>query len=465
MRGTAHKKGYRVNINDIGMDSAIVLPSELRRIKKESIYYTPTERKTKIEQDDLIRKRNREDIENNRQAVYNADIEKYERKQAKKLKKNMEKRRQVMEDVMAEKNEGLDEVKTMNTNMMEARVLAIRDCQLEYKKEQKKREKEEDDRLNRMLEEGRQRAVKIYKEREDMLLNQRKKGKEMLEAQIQEKQQQNKINLARREEEKKMMQEANRKAIEENRQFELRRKKRQQEFMNDCIRANNLSKRRRDQERQREMEEDRMIIEYQKEQDRKQEEFEQKVRQQKILKEKEIDLIRKQQQRQIDEKAAYDELMARRIQNEKERKDREKELEETRRKANERKMLADEYEKMKKFRNDRAIEMAKIEKKQWESDMSVIRAAREKERVEQKRRLENDQKYRRELREEIDNREEQRRMKVLYDLDEQKTIQEEKDDYMARLERIRQMKIDQLRREGVPEKYIQGLMNQKITIR
>lgn len=465
MRGAYHKSGFRVNVTDVGMDSAIVGPSELRRIKKESVYLTPIERKKKVEQDDLIRRKNRDDIENNRQAVYNAEIEKNERKQAKKTMKNMEKRRQVMENTMAEKNEELDEVKTMNSNMMEARVLAIRDLQLEYKKEQMKREKEEDDRLNRMLEEGRQRAVKIYREREEMLQNQRKKGKKMLEAQIQEKEQQKRIDSARREEEKKLMQEANKRALEESQQVEIQRKKRQQEFMKDCVRANEESRRRKHQERQRELDEDRMMVEYQKEQSRKQEEYEQKVRKQKALKEKEIDMIRKQQQREIDERAAYDELMARRIQNEKERKDRERELEETKKRINDKKMLAEEYEKMRKFQTQRAIEMAKIEKKQWESDMAVIRAARAKEKAERQRRLENDEKYRNELREVIDNREEQKRMKVLYDLDEQKTIQEQKDDYMAKLERIRQMKIDQLRREGVPEKYIQPLMNQKIVIK
>ncbi|KAK8897120.1 Cilia- and flagella-associated protein 45 [Tritrichomonas musculus] len=465
MRGAYHKSGFRVNVTDVGMDSAIVGPSELRRIKKESVHLTPIERKKKVEQDDLIRRKNRDDIENKRQAVYNAEIEKNERKQAKKTMKNMEKRRQVMENTMAEKNEELDEVKTMNSNMMEARVLAIRDLQLEYKKEQMKREKEEDDRLNRMLEEGRQRAVKIYREREEMLQNQRKKGKKMLEAQIQEKEQQKRIDSARREEEKKLMQEANKRALEESQQVEIQRKKRQQEFMEDCVRANEASRRRKHQERQRELDEDRMMVEYQKEQSRKQEEYEQKVRKQKALKEKEIDMIRKQQQREIDERAAYDELMARRIQNEKERKDRERELEETKKRINDKKMLAEEYEKMRKFQTQRAIEMAKIEKKQWESDMAVIRAARAKEKAERQRRLENDEKYRNELREVIDNREEQKRMKVLYDLDEQKTIQEEKDDYMAKLERIRQMKIDQLRREGVPEKYIQPLMNQKIVIK
>ena len=465
MRGAYHKSGFRVNVTDVGMDSAIVGPSELRRIKKESVHLTPIERTKKVEQDDLIRRKNRDDIENKRQAVYNAEIEKNERKQAKKTMKNMEKRRQVMENTMAEKNEELDEVKTMNSNMMEARVLAIRDLQLEYKKEQMKREKEEDDRLNRMLEEGRQRAVKIYREREEMLQNQRKKGKKMLEAQIQEKEQQKRIDSARREEEKKLMQEANKRALEESQQVEIQRKKRQQEFMEDCVRANEASRRRKHQERQRELDEDRMMVEYQKEQSRKQEEYEQKVRKQKALKEKEIDMIRKQQQREIDERAAYDELMARRIQNEKERKDRERELEETKKRINDKKMLAEEYEKMRKFQTQRAIEMAKIEKKQWESDMAVIRAARAKEKAERQRRLENDEKYRNELREVIDNREEQKRMKVLYDLDEQKTIQEEKDDYMAKLERIRQMKIDQLRREGVPEKYIQPLINQKIVIK
>ena len=56
-------------------------------------------------------------------------------------------------------------------------------------------------------------------------------------------------------------------------------------------------------------------------------------------------------------------------------------------------------------------------------------------------------------------------MEILYKKDEQKFIQEQQQDYIDRLEQIRQLKIDQLRSEGVPEKYIQNLINKKFKIK
>ena len=60
---------------------------------------------------------------------------------------------------------------------------------------------------------------------------------------------------------------------------------------------------------------------------------------------------------------------------------------------------------------------------------------------------------------------EEKRMIPLVNLDEQKHMQEQQQDYIDRLERIRQMKLNQLREEGVPEKYLADLQNMQFVVK
>lgn len=344
MRG-GHKKGYRVSISNIGRDATVVRPFELRRIKEEYEYYPPTQKKAKVEHDELIRQKSKEKKETQREDIYKADATKNQQKQQNVQSTQSEKRHQILAAAQAKKNEELDEVKTMNSNMLEARVLAIRDRQLQLKREQQQREKEDDDRLNQMLEEGRQKALKLYAEREQFRLEQRSKGKKMLEAQIKEKKDQKILDVKRREEERKMMLEANRRQLEEEKKLALARKQKQQAFDKDLELFMSQRRQYKKEMQEKEYEEDKILAAYQAEKNRKQDEYEKKVLEAKLLKEKEIDPIRKQQQKHIDDRAAKDEAIAQRIQNEQEQREREREVEEAKKKANERKLLTSEYEK------------------------------------------------------------------------------------------------------------------------
>ena len=60
---------------------------------------------------------------------------------------------------------------------------------------------------------------------------------------------------------------------------------------------------------------------------------------------------------------------------------------------------------------------------------------------------------------------EEKRMLPLVNLDEQKHLEEQQQDYIDRLERIRQMKLNQLREEGVPEKYLADLTNMRLVVK
>ena len=126
-------------------------------------------------------------IKDKRRRLIEAERTKQETLKNLATQQEMDEREYALKVAEAKANEELDEVKAMNEEMMCARVRTIRDAQLELNKQRRKEEKEEEARMAKMLEEGRQRALQIYANRERMLLEQRKKGGAVILAQIEEK--------------------------------------------------------------------------------------------------------------------------------------------------------------------------------------------------------------------------------------------------------------------------------------
>jgi hypothetical protein len=228
----------------------------------------------------------------------------------------------------AKADEELDEVKTMNSEVMAARVRTVRDAQVAQKRERLLAEKQSNAAMAKMMEDGRLRAVDIYTQRETGLRTQRMGGSGVLLAQIEERRKTQQLDEERRNREKDEMLRANAERIEEDRQLEVERKARQREFLNDCIVATEASRKRKVREREREIEEVQAMVEYQNEQAAREAEREREVERTKKLKELDVAEVRKQQQKAIDTQAQKDEVLARRVQEETERKARQKELDE-----------------------------------------------------------------------------------------------------------------------------------------
>jgi hypothetical protein len=109
--------------------------------------------------------------------------------------------------------------------------------------------------------------------------------------------------------------------------------------------------------------------------------------------------------------------------------------------------------------------MARIEKADYDRVVEAQRQAREKARLEYEERREANARYRDELQRTLEEREEARRMQPIRNLDESKHMQEMNEDYLDRLERIRQKKLALLREEGVPEKYLGDLRSRRFLLK
>ncbi|OHT09740.1 Coiled-coil domain-containing protein 19, mitochondrial [Tritrichomonas foetus] len=362
-------------------------------------------------------------------------------------------------------NEDLDEVKHINSQMVAAEARTIRDRQLTENIEIARKKKEEEEEWARKLEANRQTALRLYDEREATLREQRIRGRAIIKAQIEEHKINAILEAERIDREMKALNAQNALIAEEDRRILMEKKKRQQDFLHDCIQANEAQKRRKLEAREREKEEAQMVIEVAAQKALAEEAREKEKAIEHALKEREIEELRKKQKRAIDTQAIRDEKAATKVQKEKEEKDR---LREERDIAKKIAMIEDVKKgraEMIDLKKTRLIEQKKIEDAEYQRVVEANRIAREKALAAYKKKLEEDAKYRGELKVDMENQLQARKIDPAKKWAEAAKQKEENDAYLARLETIRQQKLNQLRAKGVPEKYLVDIMADKWEIK
>ena len=465
MMASVHKPKYNVRVAQVTTDAVILPKRDFKRIRNESIHLTAAQQMTLSQEMDAKRKTEKRTVKDRRTTLLEAEQAKQARQRELETQREMEERDYQLKVAEAKGNEELDEVKTMNAEMMLARVRTMRDHQILMNQQRRQREREEEEAMARMLEENRQRALAIYAERERLLNEQRRRGGEVILSQIEEKRENQRIENERRELEKQETLRANAKAREDDLRLLEEKKRRSETFLAECMEANRLALKRKQQEKEREIEENMAIVEYNREKAEREEAYEAKVRAQKQQKELEIAEVRKLQQRALDTRAQEDELRARRIEEELQRKDREREIARRKREVEALEERRKDREQAILLKKKRIIELAKIEKAEFERIQAAQRAQKEKDRIEAEKRRKREEEYKASLIKDIEARREEKRLQPIVHLDEQKHQEELQQDYRDRLERIRQMKLDQLRSEGVPEKYLADLKNMRFVVK
>ena len=462
---TYHNPKYSTRITQVQGDAVILRKNDWRRAKKEAVFLTPEQILEKTQNEEFEKQKTMHAIDAKRTQIVDAEIASQQRAKQQATALSEQKREAQLAIARAKANEELDEVKLMNQEVAAARTRTIRDAELLLHKKRQQEEREREKREAEELEKERQRALQIYKEREDALREQRKLGAQMILKQIEDRKGLKGIEEARRKKEIQEMMEANQLAIEEERRLAQERRQRQQDFLQECLEANKQSILRKQREKEREVEEINAIAEYQRQKAAREAEYERTVAERKAQKELEIAEVRRKQQRLIDTQAEIDELRARRVQEETERKARQKELEEARKKQEEREMIIKDREQFLRLKQKRLVQLANIERQEFEQAKAAAekeRAAREEE--QRKKRL-MAQQYTQQLQEEIEMKRQQKAIEPLVHLDEQQHLAEERQDYMERIEQIRQEKLAMLRAEGVPEKYLTDLANRRFVIK
>lgn len=456
---------YNHKISSIGNNAAIISKDQWKRIKKSSIHMTAGELLEHQKNEEIKAKQKMELIRQKRENIYNIDYKKQieETQRADKIRE--EKHKQDLAIANSKAAEEIDQIKTINTDALVARVRTIQESQMKEKEILAQKEKDRESEEFKMLEAARLDAVATYEERERNRREQLQMGRKYLEDQIEDRRRRKAEEQKAKEEEQEQINEVCLKTIEEDKALMQQRKKRERDYKEECLEYNRLAIKRKQEEREKEWADAQRMIIYQMNEDEKFARQEAEKKRQAFLREQEIDKLRKQQQKIFDDKAYQDELRARRVQEENNRKEMQKELDEQEKKRRQQEELRIAREEEIAIKKKRAIYNARLEKEEFEKTLQLQRAALERYEREQEERRKRDYEYREYLKKEIEERRIQKKLQPLKDLDEQQHIKEANQDFVENLEKIRELKLQELRNEGVPEHNLEILKNRRFVIK
>ncbi|KAM7537326.1 hypothetical protein Aperf_G00000062148 [Anoplocephala perfoliata] len=365
-----------------------------------------------------------------------------------------QKSQHLLSRAMEKRQDEEEEIKQLNAAITNAKIQAVLDAQI-LEKEQIKRElAEENERLDHMMQIDRENALKVQ-----AAIEARRKEEEMLGAceiikQINQNEQERLLALEKTEQENLAMRRkiANEMLEEMNRRID--RKTKQEELRQELDKCSNLMR----EMRLKKAEEDKILdMKILKEQQAKAEReaaFEEEQR--RIRREKEIETnrLRGMQERAIDVQAEKDALRAKRAMEESERQWRKKELEAAKKAQKAKEDMMQERIKAEEDKSRLLAMEATRNKMEFERILRHQKELIEREKLEEEKRQRVKIEFSNDLKKQICEKEQQRIAERNAFFEEGIRMEEE-----ARLRRLRLLdaknrKLDELRKAGIPEKYL-----------
>jgi fused signal recognition particle receptor len=378
---------------------------------------------------------------------------------------SVEERAHALQIADRQSNEDLDEVKRIRSQMVASEARTIRDGQLVERAAQRAAEREAEREWAEQLEANRREAVQFYDARETTLRDQRRAGRTVIQAQIEERTVNAILEAERLDRESRALREQNAAVAEEDRTIAAARAARKRAFLADCLAANELQRRKRAELRQLEKDEVQMTIEVQAQRALAEAAIEKEKDDQKALKEREIAEIRRKQERATDTQALRDEAAAAKIQQEKDAADRAREEAQAAARRQQTLACRDDHEMMIAQKRERMIEQATIERAEFERVMAANRKAQERARERAEKKAEEDRRYREGLGEEVEHVWRARQGDPAMKGKERNALTDANAAYLARVGAVRDQKIEILRKKGVPEKYLTEIRTDRLEIR
>eukprot|EP01065_Artemidia_motanka_P028888 TRINITY_DN3463_c0_g1_i1.p2 TRINITY_DN3463_c0_g1~~TRINITY_DN3463_c0_g1_i1.p2 ORF type:complete len:502 (+),score=302.18 TRINITY_DN3463_c0_g1_i1:67-1572(+) len=358
-------------------------------------------------------------------------------------------------------DEELDEVKYMNKVMLYTKCVTIRDAQVTEKQAIAYEKAEDEKRLDMMMEMERLKALKMYEEREQKRIENRKRGAAVIRAQIEEREQERLRRLELKQQEQDAMLRHIEKMKDDDRREAVKKKEAARRLMEDVALANAEQIRNKNRERALEQEEDRRIAEYLREKDQREQELQAEQERVRKEKEEEIARLRKLQEKAKDKKAELDALRAKRAQEAAERDFRQRERETALRAAAINADLRQARETQKAEKEAVLAEQAQHEHDDFERIIAVQRRDDELERAKMDKGRELRLRNADDLRAQIEQIEEQRRKNRREFLEEGNRLKAKRAEEERKIEAIRVRKLQELETCAVPEKYRNELVKKK----
>lgn len=352
-----------------------------------------------------------------------------------------------------QRQEQEDEIKRLNELILNVKVHAIRDAQLVEKQQIKKEVKDEDKRLDLMMEIDRVNAIKVQEEIEAKRKNDQYTGAKMILKQIEVNRQEKLIQDEMREQENVMMLTHLEKLQKEDYEDVKKRKDKQKALASDLIIANRNLEKQKEFRKQQDIVAELKVLEYQRDKAARDAAYEAEQEKKRQDREKEISRLRAKQERARDLQADKDALRAKRESERKEREWRDKERLDAKKKhqIEEEMKLAREWQ-CKNKEHYMAVEAAKDRsefQKVLKAQIELADEEKYKDEKMQYARKDYSQNLQKQIRENELVRIKQR--KAFFE--EGVKLDDEAKARRAKLDDIKRKKLDELRHAGIPDKY------------
>ncbi|KAF5905486.1 cilia- and flagella-associated protein 45, partial [Clarias magur] len=368
--------------------SIILCQAELERIMGQSRVLTKEERETTVESQRKAREQAADAAEKRKVHMEEADLSRQKNQALSDLETAASERAQyLLERANTLRMEQEDEVKKLNELILGVQCHAMRDTQIEEKKQILSELHTEELRLDAMMEADRQRALEAQEQIDELRKNQRLLGKTCILKQIEDRQEERMLQeMLKEQEAQQMLEKLERLQMEELEAME-KKKEEQNRIQLEIQKINeeNLiaKERRKEEERQADIN----AMQYTQKKMEREAEYEAEQTRLKKEKEKEVARLRALQERDRDLKSEQDAVRARRNQEAAEREWRRKEKEQTQKKLEEAERLKAERREQITQREHMLSIQAGRERAEFERVLRVQQELikREKEKEEQHR--------------------------------------------------------------------------------
>ncbi|XP_056633324.1 cilia- and flagella-associated protein 45-like [Diorhabda sublineata] len=425
----------------------VSLEEKMRKIREAE------QQKMKIQQESLDRKERLMATQKTQQALPGTKLNAVESEAA----KNNLYLKQRSEELMIEQD---DKVKQISKIILAAKCRAIRNAQIAEKKLIEKQLREENERLDKMAEQTRQKNIRSEEKRRAEAEIKRQRYVKEVQEQVQENEMNQLLEAEKIEEESRMI---NRALIAWQKEEELKaveKKNVQSRLKKELDRANEEAEYYKALRGEEDRIADMRIMEFIKSKQRREEALEREKTLMKQTKEREIARMVESQGKSQDLKALMDELNAARAQEAKEKEWREKEKQEAMKKQ---RVVEDlkksRAEQIEYIRKAQAVALARDE----EAFRKVVATQKQLHDVDvkkQRKRIEDTEKHRKFLLKQINEKEKER---IKYRQEKFEDGKAQRQEYMVknrRIEEYLQQKIDRLKQSNLPESYVKEIERQ-----
>lgn len=357
--------------------------------------------------------------------------------------------------------EELDDVKNMNRMCLYAKVVTIRDAQVNEKKIAEKERQVEERRLDTIMEIERLKAIKMYDEREKRRALDNKLGAQVIVEQIMDRERERARRLEAQDQEREALLRQEERLKQEEIKQQLAKKMAGEQLVRETASSNATQITLKKQAADMDKDEDRRIQAYIRAREKREQEVAQEQERTKAERERETARLRAQQEKMKDKQAELDALRARRATEDAERAWREKERNMVTKQFLMNATLVQSREAQKLEKERRLIEQAQQEKEEFQRILRVQSEADVEDKKQNLAQTSSLKWHQDELRAQIKMNAELRKKTRLDFLGEGQDIRANIEADRLRLEAIKAEKLAALHRAGVPHKYTVDLQHKQ----